>query len=156
MTTHDTQKDLLYGLEVPPEAYPIPEEMSLDQLSLLSNMFGRLRGDLPDGYEEEIQNRIGNVDESTPLKDLLLLTLAVASITKDRSYYVSTSADLPDISNIAVFDIYEGALFYVEDDAVMVFCSGQKWIGLDSVVYWDRSGGGGGGGRDDGGGKEIG
>lgn len=107
--------------------------MGAKELALLSNMLGRM-DERNGAIVSEIADRINALTVDASIKDLLFLALGADFTTTDRSFYINTVADLPDISDPDISDLYRGSVFFIRENASFVFCGNQRWVGFDGRV----------------------
>jgi alpha-tubulin suppressor-like RCC1 family protein len=83
-----------------------------------------------DQLKSDLETYINNINSSSDVEEIMIVTLALNSLTKDRINSVPTVDDLPDLYAESNY-LPDGSIFFVDSIKVLVFNSNFFWRGID-------------------------
>jgi hypothetical protein len=116
---------IIAGLDLPNE--------EVERLAVLIKAAVNL-GEDPSTIIAEIQDRVEAINNTVLLEKFAVLVGAMSVGTTDRSVFIATVNDLPDLF---VDPIPSGSIFFVDSIGVLVVSVGYKWLGLDGRLLRD-------------------
>jgi alpha-tubulin suppressor-like RCC1 family protein len=86
-----------------------------------------------DQLKSDLETYINNINSSSDVEEIMIVTSALNSLTVDRIPSVATVNDLPDLDPVTSY-LPEGSIFFVDSIKVLVYSNGAYWRGIDDRI----------------------